>query len=403
MFKFDLLFELEVPRPWTPGKERDRFHEALEQAVFAEQMGFSTIWLVEHHFLTEVAHSSAPDAMLGALTQRTAEIRLGFGVALMPGRVNHPIRVAERAATLDILSDGRVEMGTGRSSSPYQLRAFGVNVADTREEWEEATKLLPELWTREAFSYHGRFFDWDDEITVVPRVVQDPHPPLWVASTQPDTCRLAGEKGLGLLMPSLTAPEKLAPRIAAYKEAIVAPTDQIGHFANDQCALFTVAFAHDDDDRARVLGGQAGKWYIDVLGEIYANDWKGTPLDQVPDSYRYHAELRQRHGASGNWAAGLDVGGAEDDGYSNLIDSGAFCIGDPASVTRKVEAFRAVGGDRLVCCMQLADLRHDDLMRSLELFGREVIPAVRAAEAAEAASGGADGVAGNSVQAPAAS
>ncbi len=211
MFKFDLLFELEVPRPWTPGKERDRFHEALEQAVFAEQMGFSTIWLVEHHFLTEVAHSSAPDAMLGALTQRTSDIRLGFGVALMPGRVNHPIRVAERAATLDILSDGRVEMGTGRSSSPYQLRAFGVNVADTREEWEEATKLLPELWTRERFSYHGRFFDWDDEITVVPRVVQQPHPPLWVASTQPDTCQLAGEKGLGLLMPSLTAPGEPRP------------------------------------------------------------------------------------------------------------------------------------------------------------------------------------------------
>src|SRR5579862_6786231 len=116
-FKIDLLFEVEVPRPWTDGKEAQKFHEALEQAAFADAMGFDTIWLVEHHFLEEAAHSSAPDAFLGALTQRTSQCRLGFGVTLMPGRVNHPIRVAERAAVMDILSGGRLEMGTGRSSS----------------------------------------------------------------------------------------------------------------------------------------------------------------------------------------------------------------------------------------------------------------------------------------------
>ncbi|HEX3947779.1 MAG TPA: LLM class flavin-dependent oxidoreductase, partial [Acidimicrobiales bacterium] len=138
-FKVDLLFEVEVPRPWDDGKEARKFHEALEQAVFADQMGFDTIWFVEHHFLEEAAHSSAPDAILGALTQRTSNCRLGFGVTLMPGKVNHPIRVAERTAVMDILSDGRLEVGTGRSSSPSQLRAVGVDVADTREEWEEAT------------------------------------------------------------------------------------------------------------------------------------------------------------------------------------------------------------------------------------------------------------------------
>jgi alkanesulfonate monooxygenase SsuD/methylene tetrahydromethanopterin reductase-like flavin-dependent oxidoreductase (luciferase family) len=386
-FKIDLLFEVEVPRPWGDGKERDRFHEAIEQAVFADQMGFDTIWFVEHHFLEEAAHSSAPDALLGALTQRTSRARLGFGVALMPGRVNHPIRVAERTAVMDILSDGRLEVGTGRSSSPYQLRAFGVDVANTREEWEEATRLLPQLWTKEKFAYHGRFFDWDDEITVVPRPVQKPHPPLWVASTQPDTCALAGQKGLGLLMPQLGGPDSARESIAAYKAAIAAPTDPLGMFVNDQCALFTCAFTNDDDDRARVLGGQASMWYLKTLATIYSNDWAGQPLESVPDSYRYHAEVRRKGLVSGGTLQtgmrGRDLDSA--DAYEKMIDSGAFCVGDPQQVLRNIERYRAAGADRLVCVMQLADLRHDDLMRSIELFGTSIIPAIRAIEAQEEA------------------
>jgi alkanesulfonate monooxygenase SsuD/methylene tetrahydromethanopterin reductase-like flavin-dependent oxidoreductase (luciferase family) len=384
-FKVDLLFEVEVPRPWDEGKERNRFHEALEQAVFADEMGFDTVWFVEHHFLEEAAHSSAPDAMLGALTQRTSNIRLGLGVALMPGRVNHPIRVAERAAVLDILSDGRLEMGTGRSSSPYQLRAFGVDIADTREEWEEATRLLPQLWTRDKFSYQGKFFSWEDKITVVPRPVQKPHPPMWVASTQPDTCALAGSRGLGLLMPQLGGPDSAKESIAAYKNAVAAPSDPIGMFVNDQCALFTCAFTADDDDRARVLGGQASMWYLQCLGAIYANDWAGQSLDSVPDSYRYHAETRRKGLLTGGTLqTGMKSSEMKDPlAYEKMIDSGAFCVGDPASVLANIERYRAAGADRIVCVMQLADLRHDDLMRSIELFGRVIIPAIRANEAAE--------------------
>lgn len=381
-FKVDLLFEVEVPRPWVTGKERRIFHEALEQAVFADQMGFDTIWFVEHHFLEEAAHSSAPDALLGALSQRTSKARLGFGVNLMPGRVNHPIRVAERAAVMDILCDGRLEVGTGRSSSPYQLRAFGVDVEHTREEWEEATRLLPELWTREKFAYHGRFFSWDDEITVVPRPVQRPHPPLWVASTQPDTCALAGHKGLGLLMPQLGGPESARDGIAAYKKAVANPIDPIGLVRNEECALFTCAFADDDDERGRTLGGQAAMWYLQCLSAIYANDWSGQPFDAVPDSYKYHAATR---------AKGLVTGGtlstgltkeqmAADTAAAEMIEKGAFCVGDSSRVLATLERYRAVGADRIVCVMQLGDLRHEDLMRSIELFGTRIIPALKAGE-----------------------
>ncbi len=376
--KFDILFEIEVPRPWDRGKEARIFHECIEQAVFAERMGFDTIWFVEHHFLAEFAHSSAPDAMIGAIAARTSRIRLGFGVTLLPGAVNHPIRVAERMATADIVSNGRLEVGTGRSSSPYQLRSFGTDLATTREQWEESLRLLPELWTREKFAYQGRHWHWEDEITVLPRPVQEPHPPLWVASTQPSTCQMAGEKGIGLLLPALATPEALAEQVRAYKNAVRAPIDQIGAFRNAQCALFSPTFCHEDDATARAIGGPAAMWYLKTVGEIYKDDWKGQSLDEVPDSYRWHAERTRQSGVGGgtvggNWAERL-VPTPSHDGY---IDSGAFCIGDPARCIDTVGRYRDVGADRLVSVMQLGDIRHEDLMHNIEMFGNHVIPAFR--------------------------
>jgi alkanesulfonate monooxygenase SsuD/methylene tetrahydromethanopterin reductase-like flavin-dependent oxidoreductase (luciferase family) len=381
-FGFDLLFEVQVPRPWTEGKERDKFHQAVEQAVLAEQMGFDTVWFVEHHFLASWAHSSAPEVVLGALSQRTSKIRLGHGVTLLPGAVNHPIRVAERAAMLDIMSDGRLEMGTGRSSSPYQLEAFGTEVATTREQWEEAIKLLPKLWSTDDFSYHGRFFSWDDKVTVVPRPVQKPHPPLWVAATQPETCRIAGEKGIGLLMPALSAPEQLRTSVDSYKAAVADPIDQVGEFRNDQAALFSLTFCHDDDDAARVIGGSAALWYVETIKEIYSNDWKGVPLEQIPESYRAQAEARRR-GAAGPGTVGTELaeevskGGTTRTAIDGLIETGAFCVGDPKRVLDNVRKYVEVGGDRIVSIMQMADIPHDDIMRSIELFGSKVIPEIR--------------------------
>ena len=379
-----LLFEVQVPKPWADGKERDRFHQAVEQAVHAEKHGFSTVWVVEHHFLAEWAHSSAPEVLLGALSQRTSTIRLGHGVTLLPGEVNHPIRVAERAAMIDIMSDGRLEMGTGRSSSPYQLEAFGVDVATTREQWKESIRLLPRLWTEEMMTYDGEFWSWDDAITVVPRPVQQPHPPLWVAATQADTCQMAGEMGIGLLMPALNAPGNLAPLVDTYKAGIAASTDPAGEFVNDQCALFAVTFCNDDHDYARIEGGAAAIWYIDTIAEIYSNDWRGTPLDEVPESYRAHVEARQSGSSgAGNFTASI-AGNDRQAVIDQFIDNAAILVGDPDRVIDQVRRYRAIGGDRLVCVMQLADLHHDDIMRSIELFGTRVIPAIRADEAAEA-------------------
>jgi alkanesulfonate monooxygenase SsuD/methylene tetrahydromethanopterin reductase-like flavin-dependent oxidoreductase (luciferase family) len=150
--------------------------------------------------------------------------------------------------------------------------------------------------------------------------------------------------------------------------------------------LFALSFCNDDDEVARNVGGSAALWYIETIKEIYANDWRGTPLDKVPPSYRAHVEARLA-GASGagNFAAEIPVVSDSRQLIDQFIDAGAFLVGDPAKVIDNVRKYRAIGGDRLVCVMQLADLHHDDIMRSLELFGTKVMPAIAADEAAERA------------------
>ena len=252
--KFGLLYELEMPKPWDPKKEREIFHEALEQIVLAEEMGFEYVWMVEHHFLTEFAHSSAPEVFLGALTQRTSKMRLGHGVVLLP--VNHPIRVAEYVATLDIMSNGRVEFGTGRSGTPYQLTPFGAELKDSRPMWEEALDIIPRMWTEEVFSHMGTYYDISPR-EIIPKPVQDPHPPIWVAASQVETFKMAGEKGIGTLCFTLGDPEQLGERVDTYKDAIKT-AKPVGKFVNDHIGGFTVAYCDENNKKGREIALEAG-------------------------------------------------------------------------------------------------------------------------------------------------
>src|SRR5881296_3817798 len=154
--KFDLLYELQAPKPHDERSEYRCYHEALEQIELADRLGYDTVWDVEHHFLTEFAHSSAPEVFLAAVAQRTTRIRLGHGVVLLPHKFNHPIRVAERVAALDILSDGRVEFGTGRSSQ-FEQAGFEVDTDLSREMWQESLEMIPRMWTEDPFEHAGRF------------------------------------------------------------------------------------------------------------------------------------------------------------------------------------------------------------------------------------------------------
>ncbi|HEY8123242.1 MAG TPA: LLM class flavin-dependent oxidoreductase, partial [Myxococcota bacterium] len=135
--RFGIFYEHQLPRPWSEGLEHKLFQDALAQVELADALGFDYAWEVEHHFLEEYSHSSAPEVFLAACSQRTKQIRLGHGIVLMPPAYNHPARIAERIATLDLVSNGRVEWGTGESASRSELEGFGINPAERRAMWRE--------------------------------------------------------------------------------------------------------------------------------------------------------------------------------------------------------------------------------------------------------------------------
>ena len=150
--KISLFYEFPLPRPWSDDDEHKLFQDGLDEVEAADKAGFSTVWLTEHHFLEEYCHSTAPEIFLSAASQRTKDIRLGFGIMHLPPAVNHPARVAERVSTLDLLSNGRVEFGTGESSSVGELGGFGIDPADKRAQWEEALEVSIRCMTEEPFT-----------------------------------------------------------------------------------------------------------------------------------------------------------------------------------------------------------------------------------------------------------
>jgi len=367
--KFGLLYELEYARPWHAGFERALFHQALEQIELADRVGFDYVWQVEHHFLSEYSHSSAPEVFLGAVSQRTKRIRIGHGVVLLPMAYNHPIRVAERIATLDILSEGRVDFGTGRSGTPVELGGFGIEPALSREMWEEAVRIIPRMWLDEPFAYEGRFFSVPPR-SILPKPLQRPHPPMWVAAGSPDTFLRAGAHGLGVLCFIVGRPANLAARIAQYREAITLAQPPAG-VINEQVAGFTVTLCLDDDAEARAIGGPAALWYTHMLSSLLG-DWRG----QCIPGYEYYARLGEEARAQST----QDLG--------HLLEDGTYCIGDAEACIRTVRMYETAGVDQMICFMQAGRIPHDKIMRSIELFGEKVIPAFR--RPAASAAGGDD-------------
>lgn len=194
--KFGVFYEHQLPRPWTDTSELDLLQESLDQVELADQLGYDYCWEVEHHFLEEYSHSSAPEVFLGAVSQRTKRIRLGHGI--MQLTTNQPHRVAEKVATLDLLSRGRVELGMGEGGGPAELHPFGVQVRSKRDRWIEAVKAIIPMFSRTAWEFHGDFYDFPAR-NVVPKPIPKPHPPLWVACTNVKTIAQAAEWGMGAL------------------------------------------------------------------------------------------------------------------------------------------------------------------------------------------------------------
>jgi alkanesulfonate monooxygenase SsuD/methylene tetrahydromethanopterin reductase-like flavin-dependent oxidoreductase (luciferase family) len=193
--KFSIFFEMQIADP-TAAKEAQTFHDCVEQSVLADELGYHCVWEVEHHGLYEYSHSSAPEVFLAFVAARTRRIRLGHGVTLLPFRYNHPIRIAERIATLDILSGGRVNWGSGKSSSLVEQVAFESEIPKLHEQWLEAVEMIPRMWSSDVFEHKGKFFQVAPT-QIVPKPVQKPHPPIIVGGGFPQGAKRALAYGNG--------------------------------------------------------------------------------------------------------------------------------------------------------------------------------------------------------------
>jgi alkanesulfonate monooxygenase SsuD/methylene tetrahydromethanopterin reductase-like flavin-dependent oxidoreductase (luciferase family) len=374
--KFDLLYELQTPKPHDERSEYRCYQEALEQIELADRLGFDTVWAVEHHFLVEFAHSTAPEVFLAAAAQRTKRIRIGHGVVLLPHKFNHPIRVAERVAALDLISGGRVEFGTGRSSQ-YEQAGFDIDTNVSREMWQESLEIIPRMWTEDPFEYRGRFVTVPAR-SIIPKPLQKPHPPIWMAATSPPSWEIAGRNGIGILGLTLFVQvPQLEERVRAYRRAL-AEARPVGKFVNDRAGAFTIVHVAETRQQAIDNGGADAAinyllYAFRVLGGFADPDGRGmrreaAPLEIKSTPYRdmiakeYPIILKMQRGECT---------------FEDVDAEDMVIVGGVEDCLRKVERYRRAGLDHFIALMQADRLPHEKVMRSIELFATEIIPRFR--------------------------
>jgi alkanesulfonate monooxygenase SsuD/methylene tetrahydromethanopterin reductase-like flavin-dependent oxidoreductase (luciferase family) len=364
--KFALFYEIPVARPWAVDSEHRAFKNTLEQAVLGEQAGFESFWTVEHHFLEEYSHCSNPEVLYGAVAARTSRMRIGYGVRLGPKPYNHPVRSAESAAVLDLISDGRVEFGTGRSSTRTEMEGFGLHPNDTREMWREAVGHIVHCWTRDVAEFSGKHWQLPPR-RVLPKPLQRPHPPLWGATGSPDGHAMMGELGLGLLSFSVgTPPEQLKERIDLYRGGLARCKQPLGNVVNDRAAAFTMVNCAPTREESYAVSRESFQWYARRSAELVASvpQWLEELKARADGTYAYLEQAKQAVESRLHELASLDA----------LLAMNAVVAGDPEEVVERCRAYEATGADLLLCLVNPYKIPHEKVMQTIELMGKHVLP-----------------------------
>ncbi|MBI5949788.1 MAG: LLM class flavin-dependent oxidoreductase [Chloroflexi bacterium] len=357
--KFGIFYEHQIPRPWGEGSELKLFQDALDQVELADKLGIDHAWEVEHHFLEEYSHSSAPEVFLAAASQRTKNIRLGHGIVLMPPNYNHPARVAERIATLDLVSNGRVEWGTGESASRAELEGFGIDPAERRAMWRETTEQVANMLAMDPYpGFQGKYFSMPVR-NIVPKPAQRPHPPIWVACSNRDTIHLAAQLGIGALTFAFIDPAEAKHWVTDYYETFKRECVPIGHTVNPNIAMVSSFSCHRDEQEAIRRGTDGFRFFQFALGHHY--------------NFGQH-----KPGRSDIWAQYVTV---RDKLGFEALGGGAGGIGTPDQLREHVRKFADAGVDQAVFIQQGGNNKHEDICEDLELFAGEVMPEFKEKEA----------------------
>jgi alkanesulfonate monooxygenase SsuD/methylene tetrahydromethanopterin reductase-like flavin-dependent oxidoreductase (luciferase family) len=347
--KFGIFYEHQLPRPWRDGDELKLFQDALDQVELADRLGIDHAWEVEHHFLEEYSHSSAPEVFLAACSQRTKNIRLGHGIVLMPPGYNHPARVAERIATLDLVSNGRAEFGTGESSALLELGGYRVPVEKKRDMWRETLEQCLNMMTMSPYpGFKGEYFEMPCR-NIVPKPVQKPHPPVWVACSNRETIKLAARLGIGALTFAFVDPAEAKQWVDDYYRILKEECVPIGHAVNPNICMVTGFSVHPDGNEARRRGLDGFKFFGYALGHHYI--------------FGEH-----KPGRTDIWK---NFEAVKDSMPNNAGSGGIGTIDEMRSHMRK---FSDSGVDQVALIQQGGRNKHEHICEALDLFARDVMP-----------------------------
>lgn len=342
------------PAAYDQALARRVYEEHFEEWLAAERLGFDGIFLAEHHF-TAYNLLPSPNVMLGALAARTERVRIGAMINVVP--FHQPLRLAEEAAMLDVLSGGRVEVGVGRGIDFQEVRKFGMEFDELRPRFQEGMELIRKAWTSVEFEHDGDFYSLG-HATIYPRPLQEPHPPIWAAAESPETIEWVASQGFG--MSTIFLPTELVgEKLEHYLDAASRSEHELGA-ANFM--LFRNAYVAPSDDEAMADCDPA----LSHMMLLFADAALPPDPDMLPDSYAFHRE---------QFRGFMEA----PETFEDIMNAGVVLCGSPATVRDQLLAQVDSLGLRQICLLfAFGNLPHTKVMRSMELFANEVLPVLRA-------------------------
>jgi alkanesulfonate monooxygenase SsuD/methylene tetrahydromethanopterin reductase-like flavin-dependent oxidoreductase (luciferase family) len=361
--RFGIFYELQLPKPWGPDDERQLVQDALDQVELADRLGIDYAWAVEHHFLEEYSHCSASEVFLAAAAARTKRIRLGHGIRQVIANYNHPARTAEAIAMLDLVSNGRADLGIGEGATRLELGGFAIPAKEKRAMALEAAEQIANMMVMAPYpGYEGRSFSMPCR-NVLPKPVQKPHPPMWMACTNRDTIKVAASKGVGALAFSFIDEVEARTWSQTYYDIIKSEACvPIGHTVNANIAMVSAFSLHADREEAARRGLEGFEFFRFAISALVTSDC-------VPGRSRLFEQFRSERAAG----AMADANAARAESLASAFQ-GSRGIGTTDDFRKHAATFEAAGVDQIILLQQAGRNRHEHICHSLELLAAEVLP-----------------------------
>jgi alkanesulfonate monooxygenase SsuD/methylene tetrahydromethanopterin reductase-like flavin-dependent oxidoreductase (luciferase family) len=369
--KFGIFYELQLPKPWGADDERQLVQDALDQVELADRIGIDYAWAVEHHFLEEYSHCSASEVFLAAAAARTKRIRLGHGIRQVIANYNHPARTAEAVAMLDLISNGRADLGIGEGATRLELGGFDIPAKEKRAMALEAAEQIANMMVMTPYpGFEGRSFKMPCR-NVLPKPTQKPHPPMWMACTNRDTIKVAASKGLGALAFSFIDEAEARTWSQIYYDIIKSDACvPLGHTVNANIAMVSAFSLHADREEAARRGQEGFEFFRFAISALVTND-------TVPGRSRLFERFQEERRSG----ALIDANPARAESLASAFQ-GSRGIGTAEDFREHARTFEAAGVDQIILLQQAGRNRHEHICESLETLAREVLPefAPKAAE-----------------------